>query len=949
MRGCYRGLVSLGVGGLLLSGLPSVALADDPTPPPTAECDARCILARFAGLPDATPLPDTLEQIHELGYASIDFLVMLAPDPRDSNFPEAFDSYLNAAVAGIESVDFSADRFYDPWHLAVPRQEGSASSPEHSQTNVAYRQSPGALLFRRDSPVPDPLACTTARRREILMVLVIGETPTWGIQKPALENALGLIARTCKAQMCSLRQRREPLCPVPEEFVLRVLGPSSSGAAESLRTGLRSWVQSKGGGHTFRPPWRIEIISGSATARDNRRLLENDLGADVAPMRASFHATVNPDDVLWNFASDYLARLGATPADIAFLVESNTDYGQSFKGQVSGFKDMRRDAILTLPFPLHIAAARPRVEQGASPDSANNPAFPKAIRDLYLSRGTRQTYSLSTDGELTRAAKELALGNILRTIASEHKHFVCILASDPLDILFLAQQVRVWFPDVVVVVFTSDLLFLHDAVPFMDGVLVAATYPLAGWTQQCQGTARPFSRLGIGQFNPSDGALRLVFLYYRTRVLTGGQSLVALAAMLAVGFLIWIGGHLRQVRIYHRTQRLRDWKLLSPEASPVLRSLGVVEQSQEAVKQAEKVLPSRTITIAILLFYVTAGVLVFPGIQLFERTLTGGALLWLFPSLYVLIVGFLFWGCYSFLKTWRALRGLLAALTAHPIASSFRRIPPRLSEVFRHAWSHEIESVWRHHCVVLFNSAKALRAKHAPVVTSPLVPAATPPASAGAAVPTPTSTSILSLLTSPSDTLEDFMLALAPHEEALAAELYRNRPHEPPGIALKPEEFDKLESVNTVHLIRSAVSNDQQLSHRMWEEFLALRLVAIIGYVRAQIYNVIGTVSLATLPILLITTLYPFQGNRTLLMLVVSLVAAVIATTVTVFTQMNRNTLLSLIDGTKPGVVTWDRSYVSGLVLHGILPLAMLVSVKFPAAAQSIRSVAGIVTRILGS
>jgi hypothetical protein len=445
-----------------------------------------------------------------------------------------------------------------------------------------------------------------------------------------------------------------------------------------------------------------------------------------------------------------------------------------------------------------------------------------------------------------------------------------------------------------------------------------------------------FHELGIGTFNPPNRTLRLIFIHYRMRMLAGGQSIPALATMLALGFLIWIGGHLRQVRIHQSVERLRAWKVLAipAENEPSLfNDLQLTKQSREAVNQAEKVLPPGLVMFLVFLFYVAVGALVLPGVQFYEKISRLGSLIWFFPSMYVVIVGFLFWGCYSSVATWSALRRLLSALGTHPIAASFRRIPGGLAEVFRHPWSHEVEKVWHAHCLVLYNSAKLLGRSSA--AAEELIKAiGSPAAPAGQAAAPPT--------------LEAFMEALAPHERQLATDLYRQRPTQLTKITLKPEEFDKLEAVSTAHLIRSAIPDDQQLLYRLWEEFSALRLIALIGYVRAQIYNVIGTVSLATVPILLMTMLYPLHGNRTFLVLVVSLVAAVIATTLTVFTQMNRNPLMSVIDGTTPGTITWDRSYLTGLVMHGALPLATLASVKFPAAASALRSVITLVSQAAG-
>lgn len=1216
-------------------------------------CDARCLLSQFAGLDGATPLGETLKRIQFLGYESVDFVVLLAPDPKDSAFSESFDSYISAAKIAVEAADYSSDRVFDPWHAEAPSADGGGAKPTESRP--LYRDLPGALLFRRDvKDVKDVKGVGGAggamgeagRHRELLVLLVVGETPTWGIQQKAFTNALDLVRDTCAS---AALLHMDGVCPLSgkekEAFALRILGPSSSGAAESLRIGLTSWIEGNGGPATFaRPPWRIEpwrieMISGSASSRDNQRILQTELATRLAPIAFKFSATVRADDRLWNVVSGYLSDMGARPDQIALLIESNTDYGQDFKIEAAKVdptkSEAKRDAVLNLPFPLHIAEARPHPRDTAT-GAADPVVLPTTIRDLYLSRGSAGPRSLSIDDQLTRSANERALTNILRTISSQDRRFVGILASDVLDTMFLAQQVRTWFPDVIVVVFTSDLLYLDDAVPFMDGVLVASTYPLADWTQQAsfpfsgdrirhmfpneyaQGVynamlslledkrpddltdprdladyGRPFSHpctdrppgtpcglvvppvwmsvvsqgafwpleareckpddhdvytlrlkpletnpddkdrvaawrlppesglgifsvvfavfailtgvaywrglriaedandqiyppgqlllrsagfrhprlhrfgrvslfllfallgtvllpfvclearlawdggetgdrvvsiatlgllalaqfvicgllllstwrclrkedeplaegtevvvpailallmvgaglwflfssfagLRIGEFNPGDGAVRLVFLYFRERALSGGQSLIALSAMLAVAYLVWICGHLRMVRIHQSAKPLRDVKLLSSargdedkegrDTSALLDQLGIQRLCNAAVTQAEKVNPTIAVRVVMAAFYLVVVTLVVPRLQFFEKTLPWGGVARFFPFAYVAIVGFLFWGCYSFVATWVALRRVLLVLVAHPIATAFRRIPPRLADVFRHPWSTAVKTVWDNHLIVLFNSAKALSAKMAADAVAANAANAANVATTGSIVarwirtlsPATASSSMPDWLfeTGATRDLEGFILALGSHELKIAKALYEGEPKRPSGIAVKPEDFEKLEAVSSVSLMRAGLPDDQQLWIRLWEEFLVLRLVAVIGYVRAQIYNVIGTVSIASVPILLVTTLYPFQGSRTFLLLVVALVAAVVATALTVFTQMNRNPVMSMIEGTAPGVVTWDRSYVMGLILHGAIPIATLVSVKFPAAGRSLRSVVDFLVRM---
>src|SRR5208283_2781908 len=102
---------------------------------------------------------------------------------------------------------------------------------------------------------------------------------------------------------------------------LRVMGPSFSGSAVSLRFVLDNW------GETRRniPSLRFQIISGTATAIDPSWL------SQAAQGRASFHATVPPDDETLQAVACYVGELGYSK--IAILTESNTAYGQNATNQ----------------------------------------------------------------------------------------------------------------------------------------------------------------------------------------------------------------------------------------------------------------------------------------------------------------------------------------------------------------------------------------------------------------------------------------------------------------------------------------------------------------------------------------------------------------------------------------------------------------------------------------
>src|SRR3569623_455318 len=111
---------------------------------------------------------------------------------------------------------------------------------------------------------------------------------------------------------------------------------------------------------------------------------------------------------------------------------------------------------------------------------------------------------------------------------------------------------------------------------------------------------------------------------------------------------------------------------------------------------------------------------------------------------------------------------------------------------------------------------------------------------------------------------------------------------------------------------------------RAWEEFLAMRLVAFIQYIRVHLDNTGAVITAAILPVLL-----------------AMLACAAVSISAVVAVQMNRNYVLSCIAGTAAGQVTWERSFVVKLLFHVAVPALTIVSVKFPEIGRSIADVLG--------
>ena len=401
----------------------------------------------------------------EAGY-TIDFLIATVPDPVSSRLPHFFDSFVESLESAIEASGYGLDRFALPW-----LEKGDASHDDlHSWHRTLYESAPGLILFRNPQD------------RKLLLVFLVGETPTTGIHKAAMFSALNQMA-----QFYSWDPKHSELPPgfpqvsQPVE-AWRIMGPSFSGSAVSLRFALDRWGESHGGIAGV----RFQIISGTATAIDPTWL------SQAAQGRATFQATVPPDVETLQAVACYIDSLGYPK--IAILTESNTAYGQNAtnqgaagkgaSGQKQGSCGDGRNApeILSLPFPMEISrvrvAANSVTPQSASADSGNeNPR--QVSRHLSQKGGTESREVIPSFSELSVQSAELTLSNLLSTISREQYKYVGIVATDVRDATFLAREVRDHCPATVLFTLNSDLLYAYpDVNSSTRGMVIVTPYPL---------------------------------------------------------------------------------------------------------------------------------------------------------------------------------------------------------------------------------------------------------------------------------------------------------------------------------------------------------------------------------------------------------------------------------------------------------------------------------------
>jgi len=131
---------------------------------------------------------------------SLHCLIATVPDPVQSTNSHRFDEYLDAIQRGVESEGYVLDRYRIPWDEGEPAK----ATQDRSELTVRWKENdqslkvstkttppptdsrqPGLIVFRRGPKSDkDP--------RSLLLVFLVPEVPTFGLDKGILWECLGL-------------------------------------------------------------------------------------------------------------------------------------------------------------------------------------------------------------------------------------------------------------------------------------------------------------------------------------------------------------------------------------------------------------------------------------------------------------------------------------------------------------------------------------------------------------------------------------------------------------------------------------------------------------------------------------------------------------------------------------------------------------------------------------
>jgi len=393
---------------------------------------------------------------------TVRFVIATVPDPIHTHLGLFFDRSIDAIGEGAASQGYTFDRAVMPWHYS--EDVNNKETPDQAKVRESF---PGLMIFRSEA--------VTARKPP-LFVLVVGETPTAGINKEQFHHSLEIIR--------DIRQRADS--PVPStapEF--GILGPTFSGSLYSLRIALWEAVAYSRGG-------TLPVYATVMGTDSIKSFQESGLPTQV---RVSIFLE-DAAAALGTLQQFVFADLHYQASDsIAVLNEDQTAYGSSYGNPYK--KDENKSTFpkddnksnfpdaFTLLYPRGISQFRSAyskefqssVSQNGGPNGSQ-----QERRNLRLDLGVTGSDDDSV-APYAKAQTAMSQEGIMLAILSELRlrepKFILLRATDPLDELFLARYLRDNYPQGRLVTPSHDLLFPRDEGGQLDGVLGLSTYPLS--------------------------------------------------------------------------------------------------------------------------------------------------------------------------------------------------------------------------------------------------------------------------------------------------------------------------------------------------------------------------------------------------------------------------------------------------------------------------------------
>lgn len=469
---------------------------------------------------------------------ALQFVIVTVPDPVHTRLSLFFDESIDAVGQAATDDGYLFARASLPWDNA---QHAEPSNFATRLREEAYQQAkeeiPGLMIFRkaREDGVQNSL-----------LVFLVGELPTEGINKRQFHNALRAIQAisgiappavppTINCGFTNSQPAAQDIPPNPNGvksgFWLGIVGPTFSGSLYSLS----EIFECDETANSFLR--RVKVFSG--TVRDKSTIdWFRGRHEDLA-----LHAFHEHDSEAMQAFEQYVCRLHYDPGSVAELSEDETAYGGESLARDDA--DHGRSAgacpgkIRKLFFPRDIASLRAAYERELRRQEAvetqgrrsRRTSLRLSLEDTGSDDDSVATYSRSQ----TPLVEDEVMKAIVSKLRADHIHFIVLRATSTLDLLFLSRYLQSAYPQGRIVAAVADRLFDAGGTP-MRGMLAFASPSL--WIGQAASDFSPKPALEPGEEAASTvtadvyTAMRQALTFERTSLSTApgggiksGQSL----------------------------------------------------------------------------------------------------------------------------------------------------------------------------------------------------------------------------------------------------------------------------------------------------------------------------------------------------------------------------------------------------------------------------------------
>jgi hypothetical protein len=449
---------------------------------------ATAVIDRFFGISNPTKLQDK----RHVRYA-----IALAPDPLHTELSMMFDREMEVIQQAAQDEGFTYNSSWLPWRQETQTYPRLEDQQRFSGLTDQRETCPGVLLFRRsaNSLAQEEKALEGSADGPVdlydagLLVLVIGEQPTGGVNQEQWDQATEWLAQHAPAVKAPPTQKTKPTKPADTDGVLRILGPSFSGSLVSLDRNLKNAYVAWPSVLKSKFP-AVMMLSGSVTDCRSIRWFQNRWRGN-----ATVFGTFQENDELHiDRFLRYLEQQGTNRGDTAIVSEDETAYGGVLSGEENeSIEEDRCSALdtnetppLRISYPRDISALRAAYQKQSifsSPDPGGKSSSHVVLQSAIGQNESEEPEDSDTihafSGSLTAIAEEAELYGLVSTLRTHHIRYVVLRCTNPLDYLFLTRFFHRAYPDGRIVTVGTDLLYRRevDTTEFR-GVLGLHSYPL---------------------------------------------------------------------------------------------------------------------------------------------------------------------------------------------------------------------------------------------------------------------------------------------------------------------------------------------------------------------------------------------------------------------------------------------------------------------------------------